>query len=103
MAESNTNSDTRKTIRSLNLQNDTARIVVCASLAERTRSMYTAIWSTFTKYWIKCQNKVREKSRECHDYKQQLFPDTKRKRKPTNPNKHKSIKRMKRSKGLGSD
>ena len=33
--------------------------------------------------------KVREKSRECHNHKPQPLPDTKRKRKPTNPNKHK--------------
>ena len=39
------------------------------------------------------KKKVREKSRECHNHKPQPFPDTKRKRKPTNPNKHKSIKR----------
>ena len=41
---------------------------------------------------------VREKSRECHNYKPQPFPDTKRKRKPTNPNKHKSNKRAKSTK-----
>ena len=41
------------------------------------------------------KNKLREKSRECHNYKPQPFPDTKRKRKPTNPNKHKSNKRTK--------
>ena len=34
------------------------------------------------------KKKVREKSRECHNYKPQPFPDPKRKRKPTNPNKH---------------
>ena len=39
--------------------------------------------------------KVREKSRECHNHKPQPFPDIKRKRKPTNPNKHISIKRTK--------
>ena len=44
------------------------------------------------------ENKVREKSRECHNYKPQPFPDTKRKRKPTNPNKHKSNKRTKNTK-----
>ena len=31
------------------------------------------------------KKKVREKSRECHNHKPQPFPDTKRKRKPTNP------------------
>ena len=44
------------------------------------------------------KKKVREKSRECHNYKPQPFSDTKRKRKPTNPNKHKSIKRTKSTK-----
>ena len=42
--------------------------------------------------------KVREKSREFHNHKPQPFTDTKRKRKPTNPNKHKSIKRTKSTK-----
>ena len=39
------------------------------------------------------EKKVREKSRECHNHKPQPFPDTKRKRKPTNLNKHKPNKR----------
>ena len=39
------------------------------------------------------QKRVREKSRECHSHKPQPFSDTKRKRKPTKPNKHKSNKR----------
>ena len=47
--------------------------------------------------WKKCK-KVREKSRECHNYKPQPFPDPKRKRKPTNLNKHKPNKRMKSTK-----
>ena len=42
--------------------------------------------------------KVSEKSRECHNHKPQPFPDIKRKRKPKNPNKHKSIKRTKSTK-----
>ena len=42
--------------------------------------------------------KVREKSRECHNHKPQPFLDTKRKRKPTNPNTHKLNKRMKSTK-----
>ena len=42
--------------------------------------------------------KVREKSRECHNYKPKPFPDTKRKRKPTNLNKHKPNKRTKSTK-----
>ena len=41
---------------------------------------------------------VSEKFRECHNYKPQPFPDTKRKRKPTNPNKHKSNKRAQSTK-----
>ena len=42
--------------------------------------------------------KVREKSRECHNYKPQPFPDPKRKMKPTNLNKHKPNKRTKSTK-----
>ena len=50
-------------------------------------------------YNMICKNKkVREKSRECHNHKPQPFPDTKRKRKPTNPNKYKSNKRTKSTK-----
>ena len=41
---------------------------------------------------------VREKSRECHNHKPQPFPDIKRKKKPTNPHKHKSIKHTKSTK-----
>ena len=41
---------------------------------------------------------VGEKYRECHNHKPKPFPDTKRKRKPTNPNKHKSNKRTKSTK-----
>ena len=44
------------------------------------------------------QKKVREKSRECHNYKPQPFSDPRRKRKPTNPNKHKPNKRTKSTK-----
>ena len=44
------------------------------------------------------KKKVREKSRECHNHKLQPFPDTKRKRKLTNLNKHKSNKCMKSTK-----
>ena len=44
------------------------------------------------------QKKVREKSRECHNHKPQPFPDTKRKRKPTYPNNHKSNKSTKSTK-----
>ena len=41
---------------------------------------------------------VSEKSRECHNHKPQPFPDTKRKRKQTKPNKRKSNKHMKSTK-----
>ena len=44
------------------------------------------------------EKKVGEKSRECHNHKPQPFPDIKWKRKPTNPNKHKSIKHTKSTK-----
>ena len=44
------------------------------------------------------KKKVREKSRECYNYKPQSFPDSKRKRKQTKPNKRKSNKRMKSTK-----
>ena len=44
------------------------------------------------------KKKVREKSRECHNHKLQPFPDPKRKRKPTNLNKHKPNKRTKSTK-----
>ena len=47
---------------------------------------------------IYLKKKVREKSRECHNHKLQPFLDTKRKRKPTNLNKHKSKKRTKSTK-----
>ena len=45
-----------------------------------------------------CSKMVREQSRECHNHKPQPFPDTKRKRKPTYLNKHKSNKRTKSTK-----
>ena len=41
---------------------------------------------------------VRKQSKESHNHKSQPFPDTKRKRKPTNQNKHKSNKRTKSTK-----
>ena len=44
------------------------------------------------------QKKVKGKSRECHNHKPQPFPDTERKWKPTNLNKHKSNKRTKSTK-----
>ena len=43
--------------------------------------------------WASLRQKVvREKSRECHNHKSQPFPDAKRKRKQTKPNKDKSNK-----------
>ena len=48
--------------------------------------------------FIWCKKNVREKSRECHSHKMQPFPNIKRRRKPTNPNKHKSINRTKSTK-----
>ena len=42
--------------------------------------------------------KVRETSRECHNHKPQPFRDPKRKRKPTNLNKHTLNKRTKSTK-----
>ena len=40
-----------------------------------------------------CKKLERENSTESHNHKLQPFPDTKNKRKPTKPNKHKSNKR----------
>ena len=50
------------------------------------------------KLLLKKKKKVREKSRECHNHKPQPFSDPKRKRKPTNLNKHKPNKRTKSTK-----
>ena len=44
------------------------------------------------------KKKVKEKSRECHNHKLQPFPDPKRKRKPTNLNKHNLNKHTKSTK-----
>ena len=44
------------------------------------------------------EKRVREKSWECHNHKPQPFSDPKRKRKPTNLNKHKPNKRTKSTK-----
>ena len=52
-------------------------------------------WFIQCSFTEKIYKKVRKKSRECHNHKPQPFPDTKRKRKPTKPNKHKSNKRTK--------
>ena len=48
-----------------------------------------------TPYYLE---KVKSRARECHNCKPQPFPDTKRKRKPINPNKDKSNKRTKSTK-----
>ena len=48
--------------------------------------------------WSWGHKKVKEKSRECNNHKPQPYPDIKRKRKPINPNKHKSIKHTKSTK-----
>ena len=48
---------------------------------------------TFTTVSVNSAEKVREKSRACHNHKPQPCPDTKRKRKQTKPNKRKSNKR----------
>ena len=58
----------------------------------RTVSDHNSSPWAFGSWWAK---KIREMSRECHNHKPQRFPDTKRKGKPTNPNKHKSNKRTK--------
>ena len=67
----------------------------------RQPSLYSAWYNDKIRYnddLKVTKKKVREKSRECHNHKPQPFPDTKRKRKPTNPNKHKSNKRTKSTK-----
>ena len=57
-------------------------------------SLYPIRFSTF----IFKTKKVIERSGECHNHKPQPFPDTKRKRKQTKPNKRKSNKRTKSTK-----
>ena len=49
-------------------------------------------------HFYSVKKKGNEKSRECHNHKPQPFPDPKGKRKPTNPNKHKSNRRTKSTK-----
>ena len=65
----------------------------CNTYTKNTR------WNKAKAKWLSeprtYEKKVKEKSRECHNHKPQPFPDTKRKRKPINPNKHKSNKRTK--------
>ena len=52
----------------------------------------TLILRSKTEYAMR-KKKVRETSRECHNHKPQPFPNTKRKRKETKPNKRNSNKR----------
>ena len=54
--------------------------------------------STRHKHNRRGMQKKRIKSRECHNHKPQPFPDPKKKRKPTNLNKHKPNKRTKSTK-----
>ena len=61
---------------------------ICGEVS-RQKNWFEPLCSFF--YW----KKVREKSRECHNHKPQPFSDPKRKRKPTNLNKHKPNKRTK--------
>ena len=63
--------------------------------------IFTSFYILYKLYFLSLivkEKKVREKSRVCHNHKPQPFPDIKRKRKPTNPNKHKSIKHTKSTK-----
>ena len=61
---------------------------------------YTIYLSYLTslKFLIQIKKKGKRKVGECHNHKPQPFLDTKWKRKPTNPNKHKSNKRTKSTK-----
>ena len=66
--------------------------------------MSLSLW-IFTQLMNVTAEKVREKSKKCHNHKSQPFPDPKRKRKPTNLNrkltnlnKHKPNKRTKSTK-----
>ena len=69
---------------------------------ERENSSYyftnlLTLWFFKRKSWGSVK-KIREKSRVCHNHKPQPFLDPKRKRKPTNLNKHKPNKRTKSTK-----
>ena len=57
-----------------------------------TTSTYMQVMQKALWRWATGEKKVREKSRECYNHKPQPFPDINSKRKPTNPNTHKSIK-----------
>ena len=74
--------------------NNTGKFVLCEGLKVLYPSelLWFSSFQTLAKYWVRplLPKKVREKPRECHNYKPQSFPDTKRKRKQTKrkPNKH---------------
>ena len=59
-------------------------------LENDSESVWAKVFANKTSPYI--AKKVREKSRGCHNNKPQPFPDTKRKRKQTKPNKRKSNK-----------
>ena len=64
----------------------------------RTNYQYLSNRRLRVKSGENCPKKVRGKSRKCHNHKPQPFPDTKRKKKQTKPNKFKSNKRTKSTK-----
>ena len=70
---------------------------------DRSKAVVPVLVLLFVALWFILQGdfltkKLREKSREFHNYKPQPFPDPKRKRKPTNLNKHKPNKHTKSTK-----
>ena len=70
--------------------------IIAVSLNTRKNNEMSRSVRKCTSWHVRLMKKrVREKSKECHNHKPQPFPDIKRKRKPTNPNKHKSIKHTK--------
>ena len=100
----NSNSDLHLNLRTLKVELTWDIVIpnICVELYE-TPSINVGAWAMTKFFSINCHSyldfkNVREKSRECHNHKPQPFPDPKRKRKPTNPNKHKSNKRTKRTK-----
>ena len=76
--------------------------IICGIL-HFTNVLHKYLWLKTQHYFLlnshqTASKKVREKARECHNYKPQPFPDPKRKRKPTSLNKHKPNKRTKSTK-----
>ena len=72
---------------------------MCSQREKQNLSSRTGITTMYESlHRILYPKKVREKSRECHNHKPQHFPDSKRKRKPTNLNKHKPNKCTKSTK-----